>query len=148
MLVQRGPAPADSWLGKFQGPLKCLSASYYLQDISIVSRVMTLIQKNLTVYLKIQAKDSPIIHCPVVYPSPLATLNFLQLKSVSPKYRSARGHSNKTKQDFGLTDFSKGIQNASLVSVGTNHGEAPATLLISACLIDGRGCKKYMYVIT
>ena len=124
MLVQRGPAPADSWLGKFQGPLKCLSASYYLQDISIVSRVMTLIQKNLTVYLKIQAKDSPIIHCPVVYPSPLATLNFLQLKSVSPKYRSARGHSNKTKQDFGLTGFSKGIQNASLVSV-----EAPATLL-------------------
>ena len=39
-------------------------------------------------------------------------------------------HSNKTKQDFGLTGFPKGSQGLSRVSVGTNDGEAPATLYL------------------
>ena len=46
-----------------------------------------------------------------------------------------QGHSNKIKQEFGLTDFPK----ASLVSFPDR-----ATRLHSACLIDGQGCSNYL----
>ena len=46
--------------------------------------------------------------------------------SVLPKYQSARGHSNETKQDIGSTDF---LKASSRGSAGlTKDEEAPATL--------------------
>ena len=50
---------------------------------------------------------------------------FTQCISVSPKCQSTRGHSNKTKQNFGLTGFPNASSRA---STGTNDEEAPATL--------------------
>ena len=49
--------------------------------------------------------------------------------TVSPKCLSARGHTNGTKQCFGLTSFPRTSSRVLGVSAGTNDGEAPATLL-------------------
>ena len=45
--------------------------------------------------------------------------------TVSAKCQSARGHSNKTKQNFSLTGF---LNASSRASTGTNDDEAPVTL--------------------
>ena len=60
---------------------------------------------------------------------------------VSQKCQSARGHSNKTKQDFGLTGFPKASKGLSRVSEPTT-GKPLLHSSISACVIDGQGCKK------
>ena len=52
--------------------------------------------------------------------------------TVSPKCQSARGHSNKTKQDLGSTSFPKASSRVSECvwgGGGANNGEAPVTLL-------------------
>ena len=55
--------------------------------------------------------------------------HILSGQSPTLKCQSARGHSNKTKQDFGLTGFPKASEGLSRVSAGSTDGEASATLL-------------------
>ena len=59
-----------------------------------------------------------------------------QTISVSPKCQSARGHSNKTKQNFSLNGF---LNASSRASTGTNDEEASVTYTLPLRLAFSMG---------